>query len=136
MRTKTTSGANEESTAVKEQIIIPMPSEDVGKGVRSTQMPVRVQRSVVSKKTSIIPKSPTDALEVKLRPVCAEADVPAPASFESSPLANPSFTELSIKKDDTPPYAERKSNASEKIEEMTVGRFVICVMIINIHIKT
>ena len=54
-------------------------------------MAVSVQRSVVSKNTSHIPKIPAVALSLCLIFEWARADVPMPASLDNIPLAKPSF---------------------------------------------
>ena len=76
---------------------------------------VRVQSKVVSKNTSHIPKIPAVVLLLCLIFEWARADVPIPASFESIPLAKPSFTAI-IK---APPDIARGENAD---------------FIINIHV--
>jgi hypothetical protein len=80
---------------------------------------VRVQTTTVSIKTSIIPISPDTPGVASLSHIWAEEEVPAPASFDSIPLENPSRTEEEKRNAKIPPAALSAEKALSNIKAIT-----------------
>lgn len=82
---------------------------------------VIVHTTIVSAKTSKIPHMPCFTALGSSEAACAKTELPSPASFEKTPLATPVRTAWKREYPATPPKADRKENASEKIRLMAAG---------------
>lgn len=82
---------------------------------------VKVQSTIVSKKTSKMPRQACVCAHSFFEEACAEGDVPHPASFERSPRLVPYRTASFIVKPNAPETAVRKENADLKMRIKAEG---------------